>query len=289
MQVISTKNKLQVERRGRLSVMRVVTLMTLAILSPGSRAQVTRFAPVKKGSASSISVRDLAIPGKALDEYNRGVKKLDKRDPKGSLRHFKTALQMYPDYYEAQYGEGVAQLHLNSDDKAQEAFQKAIDMSGGRYARAQFGYALVLSRKGRAAEAERVARSGLVTEPNVSEGHLVLGLALLKLHRTDDAVKSAREALALNDSNSPKAFLILSDAEAVKGNYDAQIRYLDTYLKLRPHDPNKMMLQSAREVAKRLAARSGPGSKPGDTIAADAKKISEGDSCTAPCQPQHPF
>ena len=238
-------------RRGCHIVVAMVSLMTAMAVSSSSQAQVTRFAPLKKGSAS-VSVRELTIPGKARDEFQRGMKKLEEHDEKGSLRHFDAATQIYPGYYEAHYNQGVAELHLGKDDKALEAFQKAIDLSGGQYARAQFGYALMLCRQGKAQEAERAVRYGLVTDPNISEGHLVLGLALLKLHRADEAAKSAREALELNDSSSPKAFLILADVEAAKGNYGAQVRYLDAYMKWRPNDPNKAMLRSVREAAKRL-------------------------------------
>ena len=258
MQITSIRNKEQVQWCGRRVYLIILVIMPLMIVVGFSRvlqAQVASFAPLKKGSAA-VSVRELMIPAKARNEFQRGMKKLGKRDEKGSLRHFDAATQLYPEYYEAHYYEGVAQLNMGKDDQALEAFQTAIALSGGHYARAQFGYGLVLCHRGKPEQAERVVRFGLETDPNISEGHLILGLALLKLNRVDEAAKSAREALQLNDRSSTKALLILADAEAAKGNYGAQIRYLDTYMRLRPHDPNKALLQSVREAAKRLEVNS---------------------------------
>jgi tetratricopeptide (TPR) repeat protein len=263
MGITSTRNKEQLQWCGRrlwLIAVMMVALMTVAAFSPVLPAQVARFAPLKKGT-TSVSVRELTIPEKARSEFQRGMKRLEKRDEKGSLRHFEAATQLYPEYYEAHYYEGVAHLNMGKDDQALEAFQKAIDLSGGQYARAQFGYGLILCRRGKPEEAERAVRFGLETDPNISEGHLILGLALLKLHRTDEAAESAHEALRLNDGNSTKALLILADIEADHGNYGTQIRFLDTYMKLRPHDPNKALLQSVRDAAKRLEANSLSASK----------------------------
>src|SRR5258708_6690029 len=243
MQITSIRNKEQVQWCGRrvYRIVLVIALMIVVGFSPVLQAQVASFAPLKKGSAS-VSVRELKIPAKARNEFQRGMKKLGKRDEKGSLRHFYAATQLYPEYYEAHYYEGVAQLNMGKDDQALEAFETAIALSGGRYARAQFGYGLVLCRRGKPEEAERAVRFGLETDPNISEGHLILGLALLKLYRVDQAAKSSRDALQLNDQSSTKALLILADAAAAKGDYEAQIRYLDTYMRLRPHDPNKALL-----------------------------------------------
>jgi hypothetical protein len=49
--------------------------------------------------------------------------------------------------------------------------------------------------------------------------------------------------------------LVLSDEDAAAGNYDREARDLDTYLKLRPNDPNKKMLQRVRDLAKRRAGK----------------------------------
>jgi len=113
----------------------------------------------------------------------------------------------------------------------------------------------VLLREGEAEEAERVVRHGLEADPDSVDGHVVLGFVLLKLDRPDEAEKYACEAIGSNATNSAKGYLVLSEVHAAAGNYDGEVRDLDTYLKLRPNDPNKKTLQRVRDLAKRLAAK----------------------------------
>jgi Tfp pilus assembly protein PilF len=248
-------------QRSEASRDKLIYIATLVVSSalcaasiPTANAQISNFAPPMKAS-STVSVRDLQIPTKARDEFERGLRRLLKRDAAGSLKHFDAAIQQSPNYYEVYYHRGVAEMQLDKNDQALESFQRAIDLSEGRYSRAQFGYGLILCRQGKPEEAERIVRRGLETEPNIADGYVVLGFALLKLNRTEEAEKSAREALRLNNSNSEKAYLVLADVDAARGDYQAEVRHLNTYLQLRPNDRRKEFLRAARDMAKRLAAR----------------------------------
>jgi tetratricopeptide (TPR) repeat protein len=214
---------------------------------------MSNFAPTKK--TPTVSVRDLQRPSKARDEFERGLRRLKKRDPAGSLKHFDAAIQISGDYYEVFYHRGVAEMQLGKSDEALESFQRAIDLSNGRYARAQFGYGLILCRQDKLEEAERIVRQGLETDSTIADGHVVLGFVLLKLNRSDEAEKSAREALRLNDPYAAKGYLVLADVDAARGDYQAQVRDLNAYLKINRNDKHKTFLQTARDTAKRLAAR----------------------------------
>jgi tetratricopeptide (TPR) repeat protein len=220
-----------------------------------TQAQVSNFAPASIKTGARVSVRELKIPSKARDEFEQGLRRLAKRDAAGGLEHFDAAIRVFPGYYEVYYHEGIAQLQLRNNKEALRCFQKAIDLSEGRYAGAEFGYGLALLREGEAEEAERVVRHGLEADPDSVDGHVVLGFVLIKLDRPDEAEKHARQAVGSNATNSPKGYLVLSDVDAAAGNYDGKVRNLDTYLKLRPNDPNKKMLQGVRDLAKRLAEK----------------------------------
>src|SRR5882724_1176168 len=94
-------------------------------------------------SSYTISVRELKIPGKARNEYAKGLGSLAKQDLAGSAEHFLKAAQAFPDYYEAFYHIGVVKTRQGLLGEALPAFQKAIDLSGGRYAWAEFGIGYV--------------------------------------------------------------------------------------------------------------------------------------------------
>src|SRR3989442_12820084 len=78
-----------------------------------------------------------------------GVERLAKKDPAGSLVHFQRAVAELPSYYEAYHQMGLAYMRLGQAAQAEQAFQKAIDLSQGRYAEALFGLASLLSNQRR--------------------------------------------------------------------------------------------------------------------------------------------
>jgi tetratricopeptide (TPR) repeat protein len=202
-----------------------------------------------------VSLRELKISAKAKGQFERGLQRLAKHDPEGSLPRFAAAIAAAPDFYEAYYHRGVAEMQLGRHEHALRSFQAAIDLSEGHDARAEFGYALMLSRMGKLAEAERVVRHGLQAEANIPDGHVVLGVVLLKLNRFEEAEKSAQEALLLGQPSSAKGHLVLADAEGARGNFMEQARELGAYLQRYPDDRNRKLLEAARDAAKELATR----------------------------------
>jgi tetratricopeptide (TPR) repeat protein len=203
----------------------------------------------------SVSVRELKIPGKALDEFRKGLERLAKNDPAGSLSHFTKATQTFPGYFEAYYHMGVAEMKLGHDEEATNAFQMAIDLSGGRYARAEFEYGYLLCQEGKPGDAEKIIRRGLEVEDAAPEGHVSLGNALMQLNRPDEAERSAQEAL-LRNPNFADAYLLLRNVAASKGDHRAELQDLDAYLKLRPNGPVSERVRQMREAALKILARS---------------------------------
>jgi tetratricopeptide (TPR) repeat protein len=202
-------------------------------------------------SVNTVSVRELAIPGKAQEEYRKGLVSLAKRELANSLKHFTSAVRAFPGYFEAFYHQGIVETDLGHQEAAMQDFQMAVNLSGGRYARAQFGMGYLYYLQGNAAQAESVTRRGLELDPDSPDGYVILGMTLLRLNRADEAEKSAREAL-LRDPNHADAYLILADACARRQNYQEQIRHLETYLKLDPTGPASKRAHEVREVALKM-------------------------------------
>ncbi|HEV1994411.1 MAG TPA: tetratricopeptide repeat protein, partial [Candidatus Acidoferrum sp.] len=213
--------------------------------------------PQTERNSYTVSTRELKIPGKARSEYEKGLGSLTKKDLAGSLSHFTKAAQAFPDYYEAYYHTGVAETGLGRLDEAMQAFQKAIDLSGGRYAWAEFGFGYLLHLEGKSEEAVTIIRRGLEVDASSPDGYLVLGMAQLRLNRLDEAERSAREAL-LRNPNFAQAYLVLSDTYARRHEYRAQLQGLDAYLKLEPSGPESDHVRQAREVVLRILAKHPP-------------------------------
>jgi tetratricopeptide (TPR) repeat protein len=202
----------------------------------------------------AVSVRELRIPVKARNAFEKGLERLAKNDAVGSRTQFLRATTAFPNYYEAYYHIGVADLRLGREEEAAQAFQKAIDLSGGRYARAQFALGLLLCRRVEYAEAETVIRRGLDVDGSSATGHFFLSVALFHLNRLEEAEKSAREAL-LRKPGFAWAYLVLADVHARRGEYGMQLHDLDAYLKLEPDGPASKRVREIREVVRRIVFR----------------------------------
>jgi len=202
----------------------------------------------------SVSLRELRIPVKARNAFEKGLERLERNDADGSRTQFVRATVIFPDYYEAYYHMGVADFRLGREEEAAQAFQKAIDLSGGRYAWAQFGLGLLLCRRGEYTEAETVIREGLEVDGRSATGHLFLSVALFHLKRFEEAEKSAREAL-LRKPGFARAYLVLANVHARRGEYAVQLHDLDAYLKLEPDGPASKRVREVREIVQRIVFR----------------------------------
>lgn len=239
---------------------KLLCLVLLAIVGTCcASAQIAQFTPSSpsfvRSANATVSVRDLRIPSRARSELVQGLRHLSQRDAHGSLTYFAAAIQIFPDYYEAYYHQGIAETRLAHYDAALDSFQRSIDLSEGKYPRAEFGYGLVLCKLGQARDAERVIRHGLQTDSNIADGYVVLALALLHLHRLEEAERSALESLRMGDSKGGMAYLVLADIYSEERDFRAQAGALTSYLSLNPDDPDARLLRASRDAASKIAVR----------------------------------
>ena len=204
-------------------------------------------------NSGMVSMHELKIPGKALREFQRGLQGLARNDLGEANTRLRKAIQAFPDYYEAYYYQGALEMKLGQREEAMQAFQTAIDLSGGRYAPAEFGMGYLLYLQGNAREAEGVIRRGLEVDENAASGYAILGLIQLRLTHIDEAEKSAEAALR-RDAHYALAYLVLADVQASRNNYQMQLRELEAYLKLEPAGLAHDRVAQAREaILKKLA------------------------------------
>src|SRR5258708_15203819 len=131
----------------------------------------------------TVSARELKIPDKARKEYIKGLGSFGKNDFAGSVSHFSKAAQAFPDYYEAFYHIGVAETRRGRLEEALPAFQKAIDLSGGRYAWAEFGIGYLLYAGGKTEAAVSTLVRGVEVDANSPGGYTHPGRGMLRVAR----------------------------------------------------------------------------------------------------------
>jgi tetratricopeptide (TPR) repeat protein len=214
--------------------------------------KIRSYLPSRKGYM--VSVHDLRVPGKARRAYEKGLERLQKRDFEASLNHFKEATSAFPDYYEAYYQVGLADMELRRRDEAEEALQRAIDLSGGGYADPQFALGALLCDRQSYTEAERVLRRGIDVDGNSWKGYLFLGQTLFGMNRLNEAEQSARQAL-LRSSQVPAAYILLANIYMKRNEYVMATQYLDIFLKMEPQGSTSEQARAVRAAATRIASR----------------------------------
>ena len=206
-------------------------------------------------SRSVVSVRELSIPPKALHAFQKGIERLAKNDPAGSLPHFQRAIAGFSTYYEAYFEIGMAELKLSRAAEAEQALRKSIELSGGDYSEPLFALGAALTKEEKFIEAEKVMRKALDLDPTSWAGHYCLGWALFALNRLEDAEKSLREALRLK-SDSPEIHLLLADIHHHQHDYPALLKDVEEYLKLEPDSPVAAKVRDLRDKAERAIGES---------------------------------
>jgi tetratricopeptide (TPR) repeat protein len=225
------------------------------VVVDGTSFQTENIIETSRGASPSVSVRELSIPERAVKLYRKGIDRLSKNDPTGSLMHLRRATSQFPEFYEAYHAIGLAQLCLGHEKEAQEAFQKSIDASGGYYAEPHFGLSAVLCNRQKFTDAEPIIRKALELAPAFGPGHFILAWALFGLNRMDEAEEIAHEASIL----SPKfalTHLLLANIYNRRSDYSAVLSELDVYLRLEPDGPMSDQVRLVQGLVKQKLIKS---------------------------------
>jgi tetratricopeptide (TPR) repeat protein len=232
----------------------LASLLALAALPPFSSAQQEpqiSAAPPLADSSPKISARELRVPSKAVKHFNKGTQLLADKDAGASIAEFQKAIKAFPDFYEAYYKIGIAELSLQHEAEAQGAFEKAIDLSHGRYPPADFGVGIALCLQGQFAEAESAIRRGLDLDSVDADGYFTLAWVLFSAGILPDAEKNARQAVLLK-ADFASAYLLLAQIHLRQGDTLALVSDLDAYLRLDPKGPHSAQATEVRAQAEQL-------------------------------------
>jgi tetratricopeptide (TPR) repeat protein len=190
----------------------------------------------------AVSVRDLKLDGKGHAAFDKGSRLLEKGDTAGSIAYLERAVSESPEHYKAYYDLGVARFRLGQLAEAEQAFQKAIDLTGGDFAPPQFGLGALFCQKKEFALAETILQRGVELESGSAVGKYYLAWAQFGLNRLAEAERSAEQALVRN-ANLAEAYLLLAQIHQRQRNAPAVAKDLEVFLKLDTH----------KELARRLA------------------------------------
>ena len=161
---------------------------------------------------------------------------------------------------EARVNLGTFYANRGDTAKAEEEIKAAIDLNAN-FVPAYVNLADLYRAHGRASDSERILRDGLKIMPKSAMLHHALGLALVRMKRTDAALGELERATVLDPGNARFAY-VYSVALHSTGKSDAAIKRLEKTLMAHPNDREILQaLASFHQVrgeiatAKRYAAR----------------------------------
>jgi len=126
------------------------------------------------GLGASLDVIDARIPANAREEFARGREALAKKNQQDALVHFRKAISIYPEFFEAELLLGVAFMDLREWPRAETVFQRALEIKSDNAA-ALLSLGEVYWRERRYDQAEHTLLDGLKLDEKNWHGHFTLG------------------------------------------------------------------------------------------------------------------
>jgi Flp pilus assembly protein TadD len=118
------------------------------------------------------------VPTEARDEYEKGVTALlaggKKEKLEEAARHLERAVNLHPDFFEAQLELGTVYMDLKRWDKAEVALRRATEIDS-KSANALFALGEAQRRQKKYAEAEKSLQKGITLDEKSWQGHFNLG------------------------------------------------------------------------------------------------------------------
>jgi tetratricopeptide (TPR) repeat protein len=205
--------------------------------------------PAKAEPAGGVvSARVLAIPEPARKEFKTGLDMMgDRNDPEGSIGHFQKAIDAFPNYYEAYYTLGMAQLKIGDASGGEASLRKAIEIHP-RFLDPYYPLSELLIRQQHFDEAEILLLTPFQEDQESWQWPYELGMCYGKMSQWDKGITMTR--LALGRKNAPtKIRLLLADLYSNMGETSKAIAELETFL---IEDPESPMTTRVNEVLKQL-------------------------------------
>jgi TolA-binding protein len=186
------------------------------------------------------------VPKSALDLYVKAQEAARKGDNAQAQALLTDAVAQHPQFGLAH--NELAMLHLKAGaiDKALEEMKLAIKALPDD-PQVQFNYGLISLERKDYAEAEKQFRRSLKRMDKSSQGHMYLGVALMRLKATDaaevqrnqaEAERELQQSIKLGGDSAARAHYYLGGLYWARRDYKKAADELETYVKLAPKAPD---------------------------------------------------
>jgi tetratricopeptide (TPR) repeat protein len=200
------------------------------------------------GEATIVDVIDARAPAPARQELTRGREALSQRNADEAMLHFRRAIELYPEFFDAHLLKGIAHMDKREWLEAQRAFEKAVEIRPDS-APALVRLGEVQWRQKQFDEAEKNLLAGLKIDDKIAHAHFTLARLYLE---KDDVMKAGVETgktLQLKPEFAEAHLLAGNILLRLNQQERALIEYQE-YLKL---EPKGEFAVQARDLIQKLA------------------------------------
>jgi len=174
--------------------------------------------------------------GKADALVLLGVILAVKGDNGAALSSVTEAARLAPESFDAQFALGRALFGAGNPASAAVAFQRAVTLQPANSS-SRFFLATALEATGDYEGARKTYSELIALQPNKAEGHLGLGVLLIKLggENTEQGIQELQKAILFNDSY--EARVTLGRAQVKAGRFSEAVENLTRAAELAPNNP----------------------------------------------------
>lgn len=222
-----------------------------------------------RGGAPVVDLKQsrAKIPGKAVDEYEKGLSESSKGNASKAVERLERAIKLAPDFYEAQATLGVQYLRLQKFQDAEAALIRARDLSP-KSAEPLMNLGTLYYQQGELQsdaghpdeavstfqKAAGVLEESVRRNPLLAAAHSYLGAALYKTASYDRAESTLNRALEL-DGGLQNARLMLINVYSRQQRFKEALEQINTYLTKNPKSPQRPALEGIKQQIEKVLAK----------------------------------
>ena len=195
------------------------------------------------------------VPFAARLYFIEAQAKFNAAQPAAGVAKLKDALKVFPDYFDALFALANESHKLKDDPTALQMLERARKVYD-RDARVYRLFGVIMSKQHKFLVAEFAFREALQRDPQHAQSYQAHGIVLLELALAEkspqqrrnflnDAERQLQKALSLSAGKLVAAHLSLAEVYEARGEKQAALRALETYLKQRPNAPNEQTVRAS--------------------------------------------
>lgn len=185
----------------------------------------------------SVSTSQLAIPAKALRNYDEARRALQRHDAGAATRRLEEAVELAPQFAEAWNEMGTIAYQTHDYDRAEECFRRSLAQDPQAY-EPLVNLGGVLVTVNRPQEALGYNAMAVRARDSDALAHSQLGMTYYELGDFDRAIKELDRARTIDPAHFSHPQLLLAQIYLRRGERDAAKSVIDEFLRYHPDWPD---------------------------------------------------